>query len=200
MKRSLQEIVELIIFGLLALLIGTGLLWVFGQILKFVGWLFIKISWILWLLLKYILPIAIAAGIIFFIVRYFVGRSQKKPEATATDTAAPLVETNEPAAEIANATENLSETVETEKEATAEKIDDVKEVITEKVEETKEVIAEKIEDVKETTADKLEETQEAEVEKTEEAKETSKKTTKKSTKKTTKKDTTEPSNEDNQES
>jgi hypothetical protein len=76
MKRSLQEIVELIVFGLLALLIGTGVLWVLGWLLGIVAIVFKFIAGILWLLLRYILPIAIVAGVVFFIVRFFVNRGK----------------------------------------------------------------------------------------------------------------------------
>ena len=40
MKRSLQEVVELVVFGLIALVVATGLLWVFGQVIVWVGVLF----------------------------------------------------------------------------------------------------------------------------------------------------------------
>ena len=79
MKRSLQEVIELIIFGLIALVIGTGLLWVMGWLLGLVGIVFKFIAGIIWVLLRYILPVAIVAGIIFFVVRFFANRqSQEK--------------------------------------------------------------------------------------------------------------------------
>src|SRR5690606_41100188 len=42
MKRSLQEYVELVVFGLVALLVGTGLLWLVGWVLSLGG---IALKW-----------------------------------------------------------------------------------------------------------------------------------------------------------
>ncbi len=69
MKRSLQEIVELIVFGLIALLIGTGVLWLLGWLFGIVGIVFKFIAGLIWMLLRFIIPIAIVAGVVYFIVR-----------------------------------------------------------------------------------------------------------------------------------
>jgi hypothetical protein len=96
MKRSLQEVIELIIFGLIALVIGTGLIWVMGWLLGLIGIAFKFIAGIIWVLLRYILPVAIVAGIIFFIVRFFAGRNKKE----AVLASNPEVITVEPKASV----------------------------------------------------------------------------------------------------
>src|SRR5690606_5044328 len=58
MKRSLQEVVELVVFGLIALLIGTGLLWLVGWILSLGGIVLKAIAGLLWLLLRFVVPVA----------------------------------------------------------------------------------------------------------------------------------------------
>src|SRR5690606_36362667 len=47
MKRSLQEYVELVVFGLVALLVGTGLLWLVGWVLSIGG---VALKWVAGLL------------------------------------------------------------------------------------------------------------------------------------------------------
>lgn len=69
MKRSLQEVVELVVFGLVALLIGTGLLWVVGWLLSLGGLLLKAIAGLLWLLLRFVVPVAIVAGLVYFVVK-----------------------------------------------------------------------------------------------------------------------------------
>ncbi|HKI57434.1 MAG TPA: hypothetical protein VKB31_09810, partial [Trueperaceae bacterium] len=87
MKRSFQEVVELVVFGLIALLIGTGLLWLVGWVFGLVGLLMKFLAGLIWWLLRYIVPIAIVAGLIYFLVRVLQGdrRDQATP-ATATPT------------------------------------------------------------------------------------------------------------------
>jgi hypothetical protein len=77
MKRSLQEVIELIVFGLIALLIGTGLLWLVGWLLGIVSVVFTAIAGWIWQLLRFIIPVAIAAGVIFFIYRLISNRDKK---------------------------------------------------------------------------------------------------------------------------
>ncbi len=74
MKRSLQEVAELVVFGLIALLVGTGLLWLVGWILSLGGLLLKSLAGLLWLLLRYIVPIAIVAGLVYFLVKAAQGR------------------------------------------------------------------------------------------------------------------------------
>ncbi len=86
MKRSIQEIVELVVFGLVALLIGTGLLWVGGWALDGLGWLLKFIAGLLWMLLKYIVPVVIAAGLVYWLVRFLMSRNASRAAPGTGDT------------------------------------------------------------------------------------------------------------------
>lgn len=88
MKRSLQEVIELVVFGLIALLVGTGILWLLGWLLGFVSVLFTFIAGLIWALLRFIIPVAIVAGILFFIYKLF---TREKPTPVVSSTAAPVV-------------------------------------------------------------------------------------------------------------
>ena len=81
MKRSFQEILELIAFGLIALVVGTALLWVGGWLLGLVGLLLQGLAGLLWLVLRWILPVAILLGAIYAIVRLFQEQSRKSSSA-----------------------------------------------------------------------------------------------------------------------
>jgi predicted lipid-binding transport protein (Tim44 family) len=83
MNRSLQEIIELTVFGLIALLVGVGVLWLTGWLLGLVGALLTWLAGLIWSLLKFIIPIAIIAGAVYFLVRL---AQQPKP-APATPVA-----------------------------------------------------------------------------------------------------------------
>jgi hypothetical protein len=91
MKRSLQEVVELVVFGLIALLIGTGLLWLVGWLLGIVSVVFTAIAGWVWQLLRFIIPVALAAGVIYFIYRVITGRN--KPAVQTVTTPASSVTT-----------------------------------------------------------------------------------------------------------
>ncbi|HZJ09068.1 MAG TPA: hypothetical protein VFD39_05190 [Trueperaceae bacterium] len=82
MRRSLQEYVELVVFGLIALLVGTGLLWVVGWVLALGGIVLKSLAGLLWMLLRFIVPVAIAGGLVYFLVKAIQGR-QGKDRATA---------------------------------------------------------------------------------------------------------------------
>lgn len=130
MKRSLQEVIELIIFGLIALVIGTGLLWIMGWLLGVLGILFKFIAGIIWVLLRYILPVAIVAGVIFFVVRFLANRNKQEavvassPE-TAPAPVTPEVKTVDTEPQEATA-ETSSEAVEVEEVPQEEKKNDPK--------------------------------------------------------------------------
>lgn len=64
MKRSAQEMVELVVFGLIALLVGTGLLWLAGWLLGAVGTVFTWLAGLVWALLRFIVPVALIAGLV----------------------------------------------------------------------------------------------------------------------------------------
>jgi uncharacterized BrkB/YihY/UPF0761 family membrane protein len=105
MKRSLQEVVELVVFGLIALLIGTGLLWLVGWLLGLVSVVFTAVAGWIWQLLRFIIPVALAAGVIYFIYRMITGRD--KP-AVQTVTPVSTVTTNP----VTEPTETVAEKVE----------------------------------------------------------------------------------------
>jgi hypothetical protein len=94
MKRSLQEVVELVVFGLIALIIGTGILWLLGWLLGIVGIVFKFVAGLIWVLLRFIIPVAIVAGVIYFIVRVIMNQGKKPviaspPSASSTSLSAP---------------------------------------------------------------------------------------------------------------
>ena len=74
MKRSLQEIVELVVFGLIALLIGTGVLWLLGAVFGLAGTVLGWLAALLWGLLSFLVPVALVAGAVVLIVRWSQGR------------------------------------------------------------------------------------------------------------------------------
>ena len=85
MKRSLQEIAELVVFGLIALLVGTGLIWLLGGLFGILGSVFFWLSGLLWYLLKFIIPIALVLGVVFFLVRLVVNPRKKTVTAAPAD-------------------------------------------------------------------------------------------------------------------
>ncbi|HEX7022813.1 MAG TPA: hypothetical protein VF171_08135, partial [Trueperaceae bacterium] len=62
--------------------VGTGLLWLLGWVIGLVGALFKLIAGFLWLLLKYLIPIAIVVAAVFILVR--LARRQDEPETKAS--------------------------------------------------------------------------------------------------------------------
>jgi len=89
MKRSLQEVVELVVFGLIALLIGTGVLWLGGWVLGWVGLLLKFLAGLIWWLLRFIVPVAIVAGLIYFLVRVLQGDRSARPAAPSAPATSP---------------------------------------------------------------------------------------------------------------
>ncbi len=83
MKRSLQEVVELVVFGLIALLVGTGLLWLVGWLLGIVSVVFTAVAGWVWQLLRFVIPVALVAGVIYFIYRLITGRDRAVQTVTA---------------------------------------------------------------------------------------------------------------------
>ena len=61
MKRSVQEIVELVVFGAIALLIGTGMLWLVGWIFRGMGWLARAVSVLICRVLIVLVPVSIVS-------------------------------------------------------------------------------------------------------------------------------------------
>jgi len=75
MRRTPQEIVELVVFGLIALLLGTGVLWLLGAVFGIVGTVLGWLAALLWGLLSFLVPVALVAGAVVLIVRWAQGRS-----------------------------------------------------------------------------------------------------------------------------
>ncbi len=89
MKRSLQEVVELVVFGLIALLLGTGLLWLVGAVFGLVGTVLGWLAGLLWALLRFVVPVALIAGAVVLLVRAARGRGEAETTATGTRVATP---------------------------------------------------------------------------------------------------------------
>lgn len=77
MKRSVQEVVELVVFALIALLVGTGVVWLVGWILGLAGTLLTWLAGLVWSLLRFLVPIALVAGAVYLLVR-LMNRSASK--------------------------------------------------------------------------------------------------------------------------
>lgn len=77
MKRSVQEIVELAVFGLIATLVGTGVLWVVGWLLGLVGTVMTWLAALIWSLVRFLVPVALVAGLAYALVR-LLARSNAK--------------------------------------------------------------------------------------------------------------------------
>lgn len=77
MRRTPQEIIELAVFALIALLFSTGVLWlvgvVFGLLGSVLGWL----AGVLWGLLNFLVPVALIAGATVLLVRWAQGRTHR---------------------------------------------------------------------------------------------------------------------------
>ena len=87
MKRSIQEIIELLVFGLIAVLIGTGLLWVVGWVIGGLGALFKLIAALIWSLLRFVVPIAVVGAAVYALVRLLQGqRGEPATARTTTET------------------------------------------------------------------------------------------------------------------
>lgn len=89
MKRSTQEVIELVVFALIALLLGTLLIWGVGWAFTGLGWLFRLIAGFIWSLLRFIIPIAIVAGVIYLVVRLLGARQAESARRTEPVAPAP---------------------------------------------------------------------------------------------------------------
>lgn len=75
MNRSLQEVVELVVFALVAVIIGTGAVWLSGWILGLVGTVLTWLAGLVWALLRFLVPVALVAGAVYLLVRYLNDRN-----------------------------------------------------------------------------------------------------------------------------
>ena len=76
MKRSSQEIIELIVFALIALTVGTGLMWVLGQIFAVLAVVLGFLSGIIWFLLRFLIPISLVAALVYFAVDALLSKNK----------------------------------------------------------------------------------------------------------------------------
>ena len=83
----MQEIIELVIFGLIALLLGTGLLWGVGWLLDLVGIIFRFVAGLIWSLLRFIIPIVIVGGVAYALFRFFQSLSDRGTDSEAAPAA-----------------------------------------------------------------------------------------------------------------
>ena len=88
MKRSVQEIIELLVFALLALLVGTGLLWLVGQLFNIIGYVLVEIAEFIWFLLKYIIPAAVIVAAVYALVKLAQNGSRRSREVSPAGAAA----------------------------------------------------------------------------------------------------------------
>lgn len=82
----MQEVVELVIFALIALLVGTGVVWLAGWMLGLVGTALTWLAGLVWSLLRFLVPIAVVAGAVYLLVKLMnrsaervAGEPQKQP-------------------------------------------------------------------------------------------------------------------------
>lgn len=73
----MQEVVELVVFALIALLVGTGLIWVSGWLLGLIGTVFTWFAGLVWSLLRFLVPVAVVAGLVYLLVQ-FLSRSGER--------------------------------------------------------------------------------------------------------------------------
>ena len=97
MRRTPQEIVELVVFGLIALLLGTGVLWLLGAVFGLVGTVLGWLAALLWGIVSFLVPVALVAGAVVLVVRLAQGKSL--PGVT--------VRTDAPTVDAAAATEDV---------------------------------------------------------------------------------------------
>lgn len=104
MKRSLQEVIELVVFGLIALLLGTGLLWLAGAAFGLVGTVLGWLAGLVWALLRFLVPVALVAALAVFLVRAAQGRSAVAQAPTPAPTPVPTVDAVPPSPPVVAAT------------------------------------------------------------------------------------------------
>ena len=122
MKRSLQEIAELVVFGLIALLVGTALIWLLGGLFNVLGSVFFWLSGLLWTLLKFIIPIALVLGVVFFLVRLVVNPRQKTVTTVPADSASSTGSTGNP---VKDAINNAGQRIENAASTASAKVSEV---------------------------------------------------------------------------
>ena len=69
-ERSLQDILEWIVLGLLIAVAVLVVLWVGGWLFTFLGAVLKGLAGIVWVILKFLVPVLIVAAVVYFIVRF----------------------------------------------------------------------------------------------------------------------------------
>lgn len=104
----MQEVVELVVFALIALLVGTGVVWLAGWLLGLVGTVLTWLAGLVWSLLRFLVPIAVVAGAVYLLVK-LMNRSAEKvarePQAQPATPPSPQTRAREEAAARAAAGE-----------------------------------------------------------------------------------------------
>ena len=75
-ERSLQDILEWVVLGLLIAVAVLVVMWLGGWIFTFLGALLKGIAGFVWGLLKFLVPILVIAAAVYFLVRFL-----QKPKA-----------------------------------------------------------------------------------------------------------------------
>lgn len=69
-ERSLQDILEWVVLGLLIVVAVLVLLWVGGWLFSFLGAILKGLAGFIWVVLKLLVPILIVAAVVYFILRF----------------------------------------------------------------------------------------------------------------------------------
>lgn len=75
MERSLRDILEWVVLGLLVVVGVLLALWVGGWVFSFLGKVLLALSGLIWTLLLYAIPLLILAGIGYAVVYFLQKRS-----------------------------------------------------------------------------------------------------------------------------
>ncbi|MGQ9753229.1 MAG: hypothetical protein ACUVQD_00945 [Thermaceae bacterium] len=75
MDRTLQDILEWLVLGLLTAVSLLLTLWLGGWIFTFLGKLLLALSGIVWAILKYAVPALVLVGLAYLVVRFLQKRT-----------------------------------------------------------------------------------------------------------------------------
>lgn len=150
MKRTLQEIVELVVFGLIALLLGTGLLWLLGALFGVVGTVLAWLAGLLWAILRFVVPVALVAGGVVLLVRLAQGRSDspqvRAPAAPPADTMGDRVAADVTVA-VDAAADAIDRSVDAASRAVDESVDAVADAVDQAVDGVSEAVDQAVSDI-----------------------------------------------------
>lgn len=69
-ERSLQDILEWIVLGLLIVVAVLLVLWVGGWLFTFLGGVLVTIAGFIWRLLTLLVPVLVVAAVVYFVLRF----------------------------------------------------------------------------------------------------------------------------------